>query len=574
MRRALLAALALAAATGADASDVRVLADVHASTLFRHPGRSPGSMTPRIYRVATVWNSESRPTSGMTEPGVGRSSPTATSTVFLRTQEPRTANAGARDPGLLPPQEHAGSAAPVARTSIGSVRGTSAGGHLVFRGLPYAAAPLGPRRFAPPAPPTRWPGVRDAAAPAPACTQQDYTWNRADYLHQSEDCLTLDVGTEALAGRRPVLVWIHGGANYAGSPGDMAESPIVARGIVMVGVRYRLGALGFLHHRSAGGGNLATQDQIAALRWVHENIARFGGDPDAVTIAGESAGAQDVGLLVAAPAARGLFRRAIMESGTPGFGLPWRSREEALRLGDQVDDALGARGDAAAMRSVAAWPLLVAGEATHDQLLTDDSYRWLRTTVDGTVFPAAPDRLLASAPGVDVLIGTNRIELDLPGGHSRRDTFVALSYPGREAEARRFYRLDQPEPRADPADRDGTRDQRIATDATFRCPAQRFVATMARRGGKVWRYLFDGSATGAPTRHALEIPFIYADQPLGRLHLIDYWANFVKTGDPNGAGLPSWPAADAAQTYLALDAAGARAAVPPAEDVCRWGDSL
>ncbi|TCP35492.1 para-nitrobenzyl esterase [Sphingomonas sp. BK235] len=510
----------------------------------------------------------------MTEVGVGRALPSATDIVFLRTQEPSAANAGARDPGFLRPQEHAGSAAPVARTSLGNVRGTNAGGHLVFRGLPYAAPPLGPRRFAPPAPPARWPGIRDAAAPAPACTQQDYSWNRADHLHQSEDCLTLDVGTESLTGRRPVLVWIHGGANYAGSPGDMAESPIVARGIVMVGVRYRLGALGFLHHRSAGGGNLATQDQIAALRWVRENIARFGGDPERVTIAGESAGAQNVGLLVAAPGARGLFHRAIMESGTPGFGLPWRSREEALRLGDQVDDALGARGDAAAMRSVAAWPLLVAGETTHDQLLTDDSYRWLRTTVDGTVFPEAPDRLLAAAPGVDVLIGTNRIELDLPGGHTRRDAFVALSYPGHEAEARRFYRLDQPEPRADPADRDGTRDQRIATDATFRCPAQRFAATMRERGGKVWRYLFDGSATGAPTRHALEIPFIYADQPLGRLHLIDYWANFVKTGDPNGADLPGWPAADAAQTYLALDAAGARAATPPAEDICRWGDSL
>lgn len=462
-------------------------------------------------------------------------------------------------------------AAQVVQTAAGPVRGGEEGGHLVFHGIPFAAPPIGERRWQPPAPALPWRGVRDATRAAPACPQADYGWNKGDHVFQSEDCLTLDVGTERTAGKRPVLVWIHGGANYAGSPGGMVTSSMVAKGVVLVGVRYRLGALGFLMHRRLGGGNFALQDQIAALRWVRDNIARFGGDPAQVTIAGESAGAQDVGLLLAAPAARGLFRRAILGSGTPGFGLPWRDREAALRLGDQIDAALGTGGDAAELRRAAAWPVIAAGEQVHDPLLTDDSYRWLRTTIDGTVLPDAPDRLLALGPAVDVLIGSNRFELNLPGGRSRRDAFVAAAYGANEAAARAFYRLDQPDPPADT--RLGTRDQQIATDATFRCPAQRLAALMTGKGARVWSYEFD-EAPGAPTRHGAELPYIYGDRRLGSLHLMDYWANFVKTGDPNGGELPRWPRYDTAGSYLALAAAGVTAQTGLRADICKLGAHL
>lgn len=461
--------------------------------------------------------------------------------------------------------------AQVVRTVAGPVRGDEQDGQLVFRGIPFAAPPTGAKRWASPVPPAPWREVRDAAAPAAACPQADFGWNRADHLSQSEDCLTLDVGTPAITGRRPVLVWIHGGGNYAGSPADMVPNPMVARGVVVVGIRYRLGALGFLMHRRLGSGNLALQDQIAALRWVRDNIARFGGDPAQVTIAGESAGAQDVGLLIAAPAARGLFRRAILESGTPAFGLPGRSREDALRMGDQFDALIRAGGDPARLRAAAAWPVIAAGEKLHDPRLTEDSYRWLRTTVDGVVLPDSPERLLAAAPAVDVLIGSNRFELDLPGGRTRRDAFVATAYGANEAAARVFYRLDEPDPAADP--RLGSRDQQIATDATFRCPAQRFAAVMTGKGARVWAYEFD-EGPGAMTRHAAELPYIYGDKRLGGLNLLDYWTAFVKTGDPNAAGLPRWPRHDAAGAYLALSASGAVPATGLRSEICRLGAHL
>ncbi len=448
------------------------------------------------------------------------------------------------------------------RTDAGPIRGKTEKGRSVFRGIPFAAPPLGERRWAPPVPSQPWRQVRAATAPAPACSQADFGWNHHDFVFQSEDCLTLDVSTQALTGKRPVLVWIHGGSNIAGSPGDMTGSPIVDKGIVLVGVRYRLGALGFLMHRGfPGSGNLGLLDQGAALRWVRDNIARFGGDPDQVTIAGESAGAQDVGLLLAIPAARGLFRRAMLGSGTPQFGLPTRSREQALRIGDQLDTLLGTGGDIAKLRTASAAAIVAAGQQLHDQTLTDDDYRWLRATIDGEVLPAEPRTLIAAAPPHDVLIGTNRFELDLPGGPTRRDAFVALSYGAQEDAARAFYRLDRPDPVAD--SRRGTRDQQIATDATFRCPAQRLATLLAGRGGHVWSYMFDGAPGGGMTRHAIELPYIYGDQRLGSLRLMDYWANFVKTGDPNADGLPRWPRLDAAGTLLALDAGGA---VPMAAD--------
>jgi para-nitrobenzyl esterase len=463
-------------------------------------------------------------------------------------------------------------AAETVRTDRGTVSGGEAGGHLVFRGIPFAAPPVGERRWAAPVPPEPWHAVRDARAPASACPQMDYGWNHADYVFQVEECLTLDVGTASLEGRRPVLVWIHGGANYAGSPGGMVESPIVAKGVVVVGVRYRLGALGFMVHRGIEGGNFALQDQIAALRWVRTNIGRFGGDPARVTIAGESAGAQDVGLLLAAPAAHGLFHRAILGSGTPGFGLAWRGREDALRMGDQFDALLGVGSDPARLRAAAPHTVIAAGEQLHDHLLTDDWYRWLRTTVDGTVLPAAPDQLIEAAPAVDVLIGTNRFELDLPGGRTRRDAFVAAAFGRNEAQARAFYRLDEPDPPADP--RLGTRDQQIATDATFRCPAQRLAALLARKGGRVWSYEFDAAPGGGMTKHSVELPYIYGSQRLGVLDISDYWANFVKTGDPNGAGLPAWPQHDAGGSYLALEEAGARPLQGLRSDICRLAEHL
>ncbi|MCJ2184961.1 carboxylesterase family protein, partial [Novosphingobium sp. 1949] len=238
-------------------------------------------------------------------------------------------------------------AGPYVQTADGTLEGVIASdGRATFLAIPFAAPPTGTRRWAPPVPPARWSGVRPAKTPAPACMQIDYGWNHAAAANQSEDCLYLDVTTPTLhpAAPLPVMVWVHGGGNRGGSGAGTVQSPLVARGVVLVSVQYRLSALGFLSHKALGphSGNYGLMDQQAALRWVRANIARFGGDPANVTLFGESAGAQDVGLQLLAPGARGLFAKAIEQSGTPGFGLPPRSLAQNEALGAQIARAAGA----------------------------------------------------------------------------------------------------------------------------------------------------------------------------------------------------------------------------------------
>jgi para-nitrobenzyl esterase len=476
----------------------------------------------------------------------------------------------------------AAAAAPTVAVDGGAVRGTMAAGgqELLFRGIPFAAPPVEELRWRAPQAVVPWTGIRDASGPAPACVQNDQGWNHGDYLSGREDCLTLDIGTGALAGRRPVLVWIHGGSNRAGSPGDMITSPVVREGIVLVGIRYRLGIFGFLSSRTlsvesrGSSGNYGLMDQIAALRWIRSNIARFGGDPDNVTVAGESAGSQDVSLLLASPAARGLFAKAILESGTPGFGLPFRTREEAERIGDQAETMLGAQRDAAKLRATSVPALLAVDLRLHDDTLESDDYMWLRTTIDGDVLPRSPRELLAQAPPRPVIVGTNRIELDPPGGRPHRDSMVAKAFGANEARARVFYRLDEPDPPADP--RRGDRDQQIATDLVFRCPAGNLADLLARRGAPVWRYEFDLAPGGARTRHSQEISYVFGeDRSASGLSLRPYWVRFARTGDPNGPGMPAWPRfTPAAGAYEAFEESGftARTALGPRS--CAWVDRL
>ncbi|HEY1605575.1 MAG TPA: carboxylesterase family protein [Allosphingosinicella sp.] len=469
-------------------------------------------------------------------------------------------------------------AAPLVAVTGGSVRGTASqdGGILLFRGIPFAAPPVEALRWRPPQPVVPWSGVRDASGPTPACIQNDQGWNHGDYLSGREDCLTLDVATQSLGGKRPVLVWIHGGSNRAGSPGDIITSPIVRDGIVLIGIRYRLGIFGFLSlpalSREGGGasGNYALMDQIAALRWVHANIARFGGDPDNVAIAGESAGSQDVSLLLAAPAARGLFGKAIMESGTPGFGMPFRSLKDAERIGEEAGDLLGAGDDIDKLRHMSVPALLATDLQLHDAGAPDDSYLWLRTTVDGAVFPKSPRDLIAEGPKRAVIVGTNRIELDMPGGRAHRDDFLARGFGPREAEARAFYRDVTDDPRL------GTRDQQIATDLTFRCPANALAALLAEKGAPVWRYEFDLAPGGGHTSHAAEIGYVFGEnRSAAGLSLRPYWVDFVKTGDPNGSGLAAWPRFTAQNgRHIAFEEQSFHAAGPLRPRPCNLTDRL
>ena len=471
---------------------------------------------------------------------------------------------------------------PVVDVTGGMIEGTASQDvqALVFQGIPFAAPPTGENRWRSPQPVVAWQGVRDATHEAPACIQNDYQWNSHNYRYASEDCLTLDVRTPALTGKRPVMVWIHGGSNYAGGSGGTVQSRITDKGVVLVSIQYRLGVLGFLSHRGLakeqGGasGNYGLMDQIAALKWVQANIATFGGDPGNVTIFGESAGSQDVSLLLASPETKGLFEKAIMESGTPGFGLPFRSLDDAFRLGDQLDALMDSGGDIEKLRHDSVAALLAADLKLIDPGVQTHGFLWLHTTIDGKVLPASPRRLYALAPKRPVIIGTNRAEFGVDGGVTHLDDAVDVAFDDHADKAWAFYHLDQPPPPADP--RKGDRVLEVGTDIIFRCPANAFAALTSANGWRTWRYQFDLSADGGISSHGSEISHVLGGQQIEPgLTLADYWVNFAKTGDPNGAALPDWPAfTPDGERFAEFDKNGLTPEDHLRPTPCQWMDRL
>ena len=459
----------------------------------------------------------------------------------------------------------------------GTIEGVDApgGGALLFRGIPYAAPPVGDRRWRPPGAVVAWQGVRLDNPQAPACPQNDQGWNHGDFAHASEDCLTVDVRTPALAGKLPVMVWIHGGSNFSGSGRGTVQSRITDRGVVLVSIQYRLGLLGFLAHRGAAAeesghaGNYGLMDQIAALRWVRANIAKFGGDPANVTIFGESAGAQDVSLLLAAPDARGLFAKVIMESGTPGFGMPPRPLSDALLLGDQAQTLLGATS-IAEMRTRPVSELLAVDLKLVDPSILTNDFRWLRTAIDGAVITKAPRDLLAEAPQRPVIIGSNRAEFGPGPGEADWDKQLPAIFGANAAKARELYRESD--------SRMGHPELIFWTDWVFRCPAGRVADLLAGRGANVWRYEWDVVEGEGRTAHSAELGWVFGGKTFKSggqtVSLADYWVNFAKTGDPNG-GLPRWPAYTArARGHVLFDARGVMPQTALREPTCSMLEEL
>ena len=463
---------------------------------------------------------------------------------------------------------------PVVRTDDGPVRGAALqGGGAVFRGIRFAKPPIGPLRWRAPERPAPWTKPVDAVAEHAACAQLVYgDWNRTAAQTSAEDCLFLDVRTPKLVGvgtgakPLPVMVWIHGGANRAGAGGGTVESKITDAGIVLVSVQYRLGALGFLSHsslsREQGGhsGNYALMDQQAALGWVQRNIARFGGDPRRVTIAGESAGAQDVALHRLAPASRTLFAQAIQESGTAGFGVAPRSLAQNERVGALIATTAGlpATATAAQLRALPVAAILTAQDAVDVPDLDDDSFIWLQAIIDGRVLTDTPAHLLATGQvsRAPLIAGINARELTLHGGLPAAAATVRREFGSYGARAAELYGL-QPggTPVADPRLGDVT--IQLANDLTFRCPTVALAKALTRVGVPVWHYQFDYAPPGGTVSHASELGYVFNAVKSGEPPLQAYWANFVKTGTPNGAGLPHWPAySPSTRGYLAFDQAG------------------
>ncbi|MBL1086936.1 carboxylesterase/lipase family protein [Streptomyces actinomycinicus] len=475
---------------------------------------------------------------------------------------------------------------PVLATAHGLVRGTAdPSGTASFKNIPYAAAPTGPLRFAPPHPPVPWDGIRDAGAYGPTAPQAPYAPPMDRLLPETlipgEDFLNLNVWTPDPAGRLPVLVWLHGGAftNGSGSLTGYDGTAFARDGVVLVTLNYRLGAEGFLH---LGPGdtvraNLGLLDQIAALEWVRDNITSFGGDPDRVTVAGQSAGAMSIGALLAMPAAKGLFRRAALQSGAAHHTL---SAASAVLVAARLAAILGVPPTRPDLAAVPVERLLAAQSRLRGEIAArPDPALWgeaafnlmpFEPVVDHDTLPRAPMDAIAEggAAGVDVLAGWTSDEFRLFTAPSGLDGLVtgdllertATGYglpPGRGVAA---YRA------AFPGASRGELFAQLATDWFYRVPALRLAEAQAAHGARTFVYefawpspAFDG-ALGAC--HALDVPFVFgnladpafapllgdAPPPALAETMHAAWVSFATTGDP---GWPAYRAPGRAVRYFA-----------------------
>lgn len=461
-------------------------------------------------------------------------------------------------------------------TKDGRLRGIATSDVVSFKGIPYAAAPVGRLRFRPPEPVEPWDGTRDAIRFGPIAPQNKLVGGLGELgfgstpPEQGDDCLSLNIWSPGVGSDRlPVLFWIHGGGFTAGSGADpYCDGATFARdGVVCVTINYRLGAAGFLHTGEAGGGNFGLLDQIAALRWVQENVSSFGGDPALVTIAGESAGGGAVGALLAAPDASGLFRRAIVQSGgldtymTPDTALQM-ARAFAQKAGRDMSDLAG-------IQDLSSERILEAEQAVMtDSPLDASDVSGFLPVVGTDVVPVAPIQAVADrrASGVDVLIGHTAeefrlflaLEPGLVGGAPTADgvsAMFSMIFPGQRAEP--IYRSARPG--ASPEELLCA----VMTDRLFRMPAIRLADAHASAGSdagaKTYFYRLSWSSPALGGRmgagHALDLPFVWdtlhdpwcvrLTGPNPPQHLATQmhaaWVSFAGTGNPGHAGLPAWP---------------------------------
>jgi para-nitrobenzyl esterase len=469
---------------------------------------------------------------------------------------------------------------PVVRTAAGAVRGRREDGLAVFRGIPFAEPPVGGLRFAAPRPARPWDGIREAYAFGPPPPQDLGIAGPAGALPEGDDWLTVNVWTPAPdpAARRPVMVWIYGGAyklGHSGSPGYDARRIAGDGDLVVVTLNYRVGMEGFAHIDGAPA-NRGLLDQVAALEWVRDNIAAFGGDPDQVTVFGESAGAGSVACLLSMPRAAGLFHRAIAQS-VPGTFF---SDALARDVGTALAAELGLGPTVADLAAVEPEELVKAGQSLAPKM-PGMVARWGQAAptitpyspvVDGDVLPDTPWRALASGASRDVelIVGHNRDENRLftamagklgQISEERASAALRLYAPGGEA----AYRAAYPDASANDLY------ERVQTDWLFAMPSLHLAEAQLAGGGRAhvyeltWPAPGNGGALGAC--HALDVPLLFGtfQADLGLLlfegaepsaealalssRFRSSWTSFARTGDPG------WPAYDTeARLVQVLDA--------------------
>ncbi len=488
--------------------------------------------------------------------------------------------------------------------STGRLRGMREGDLDVFRGIPFARPPIGPLRFAPPAPPERWDGVRDATHFGPGCHQANRPLAPVLGIivpEQSEDCLTLNVWTPSAerGARRPVMVWVHGGAWVigAGSEPTYDGAGLARRGdVVVVTINYRLGPFGFLRGKELGleaTGNEGILDVIRALEWVRDEIAAFGGDPGNVTVFGNSAGSVNIGCLLASTRGRGLFHKAILQSGALNLV---RSPEVAIASTKQILQELGlAPEQVSRLRELPANDLMAAQNAVAGRSMLPP----FSPVADGDVIPKRPLAAIAagSARGVPLIVGTNLEEMKLyrfldptidtldEDGLAARCAMVLPGADGAQtAAAYRAARTSRGDA-ATPAEIWLA----ISTDHLFRAPALKIAEAQARHTPDVFVYElgWKGTTPGKPQGaiHAMELPFVFGtlgtalgltagDTPAAHAlsdAVQDAWLGFARTGRPKSAKLPDWPPYDArVRATLALDARCSLANAPREAERALW----
>ena len=468
----------------------------------------------------------------------------------------------------------------------GWISGAEAGGVHVFKGIPFAAPPVGALRWRPPQPAARWSGVRECTQFGPSPMQNKpvpfFMWVKEYLIPEqpiSEDCLYLNVWTAARTAkeRRPVLVYIYGGGFSSGGGNvPIYDGEAVAKkGVVYVTINYRVGIFGFFAYpalsRESGheaSGNYALMDQIAALKWIRANIAAFGGDPENVTIAGQSAGSMSVNALEASPLARGLFERAIGESGA-NFSGELVSLARAEEDGQKVAQKLGA-ASLDALRAIPAEDVLKKGQGS-----------W-RPIIDGYVLPESVVDIFEEKKenSVPLLTGWNEGEGFLFSGVKHADAYrqdVEKKYGADADSVLKYY----------PPGDDSVSQVRLSRDETFGRQNYAWANLVSAQGQKVFVYRFVRKPPTAPggkewgAFHTAEVPYAYDNlkfvkrpfEPVD-YHLADemssYWVNFAKTGDPNGPGLPKWASYSRENGKIMIFGRQAEAGVLPDQAALEW----
>jgi len=480
------------------------------------------------------------------------------------------------------PRESEGARAPAAASFadpvmldaglVGNSVESSPGVH-VFKGLPFAAAPVGALRWKPPQPVAKWDGVRDASKFGNVCIQSDGASRGPRGLNiavapgsppMSEDCLYLNVWTGAAAAteRRPVMVYFFGGAftEGAGSIPLYDGDALARKGAVVVTMNYRLGPYGFFAHPALtadsphqASGNYGLADMVASLRWVQSNIAAFGGDPSNVTVFGQSAGAMAIGSLVTSPEMKGLFHRAIGQSGSwmtlgPSPAMPTRARAEST--GKAVADEAG-------VTTVEQLRAMSTADVTA-------KFRSAGMIVDGWIIPEDPSDVFAAGRQntVDVLVGSNRDDLSFVPQNSTPEQFEQSARARWGDLTDQYFRLY---PHA--TDEEASKSQADSSNDGAFWHMRLFADYQKKQGRQAWLFYFAQNPPGPagqppfPAAHASEIPYAFNNLGLPALfpdpsepalsaasapdvkvadQMSSYWVNFARTGNPNGPGLPTW----------------------------------